>query len=316
MFRYPSAILFAAVAFHAALVAAEPASPRFEVMVAGDKVRLSDLFTDLDPARDTIITNAPAPGRSMVFDTRFLSRLARLYRIGWEPVTGSERTIVRRGSVEIGPDTVRSVIAEALASMIPVGRIDVQLDDPRLSFHMPLDQPDAIGVDYIELPQPSNRFRSIIIVGEGKDAQRVHVSGRAVGIVEVPTLIRWIRPGEIVTASDVGWIEAQYSPNAGDLITDDSDLIGMTPRRPVAVNRPLRQRDFHPPRLVEKGSLVTMVVRSPWMLLTARGRALDHGGRGDVIRVANTQSNRIVEGTVIGAGEVSVGSTGANLLMN
>jgi flagella basal body P-ring formation protein FlgA len=42
------------------------------------------------------------------------------------------------------------------------------------------------------------------------------------------------------------------------------------------------------------------------MYLTAQGKALDDGGQGSVIRVANTQSNRTIEAVVQAAGRVAV----------
>ena len=42
------------------------------------------------------------------------------------------------------------------------------------------------------------------------------------------------------------------------------------------------------------------------MRLTARGRAIDEGGIGDSIRVANAQSRTVVAGVVVANGQVAV----------
>jgi flagella basal body P-ring formation protein FlgA len=47
------------------------------------------------------------------------------------------------------------------------------------------------------------------------------------------------------------------------------------------------------------------------MRLTARGKALDSGSQGDVIRVVNEQSKQVVEGTVAAAGQVAIKPFGA-----
>ena len=67
---------------------------------------------------------------------------------------------------------------------------------------------------------------------------------------------------------------------------------------------PVRERDVIPPRLVVRGTLVTMKIETPFMTVTAQGRALQDGKLGDVVRVINTQSNRTIEGTVEAAGVV------------
>ncbi len=67
--------------------------------------------------------------------------------------------------------------------------------------------------------------------------------------------------------------------------------------------------NFQDPVVVAKGSLVTIVLKTPTMILTAQGRAVEDGGRGDVIRVMNTRSKKIVEGVVSRPGTVSVEPT-------
>jgi flagellar basal body P-ring formation protein FlgA len=58
--------------------------------------------------------------------------------------------------------------------------------------------------------------------------------------------------------------------------------------------------------VVAKGALVTLILQTPSMRLTARGRALDEGGIGDSIRVANAQSRTVVAGVVLANGQVAV----------
>ena len=58
---------------------------------------------------------------------------------------------------------------------------------------------------------------------------------------------------------------------------------------------------------------------APWrgsrMTLTSKGRALEDGSEGDTIRIANTHSNTVIEGIVVGAHMVAVQAP-SNALMN
>jgi flagellar basal body P-ring formation protein FlgA len=92
-------------------------------------------------------------------------------------------------------------------------------------------------------------------------------------------------------------------------VTGEAELIGKTPRRGLRAGFPILASSVRRPILVAKGSLITMVLRAPKMLLTAQGKALDNGSDGDVIRINNTQSNKIVEAEVIGHGRVAVRTT-------
>jgi hypothetical protein len=42
------------------------------------------------------------------------------------------------------------------------------------------------------------------------------------------------------------------------------------------------------------------------MVLTSKGTALEHGARGDTIKVMNTQSKTVIEGTVTSTGTIEV----------
>ena len=55
----------------------------------------------------------------------------------------------------------------------------------------------------------------------------------------------------------------------------------------------------------EKGAPVTMVFKTPGMVLTAGGRALDSGAIGETVRVRNDNSQLIVDAVVAAAGVVN-----------
>jgi flagellar basal body P-ring formation protein FlgA len=46
------------------------------------------------------------------------------------------------------------------------------------------------------------------------------------------------------------------------------------------------------------------------MLITARGRAIDDGAKGEVVRVQNTRSRKTIEATVAGPSRVTIGLLG------
>ena len=58
--------------------------------------------------------------------------------------------------------------------------------------------------------------------------------------------------------------------------------------------------------LVARNATVTIVLQTGSLSLSAVGRAVEEGSRGDTIRVLNVASNRQIEGTVVGPDTVSV----------
>jgi flagella basal body P-ring formation protein FlgA len=57
---------------------------------------------------------------------------------------------------------------------------------------------------------------------------------------------------------------------------------------------------------VTKGNLVTIEMRNAGMSLSTQGKALEEGSLGDVIRVTNISSNKIIEAKVNGTNRVDV----------
>src|SRR3546814_2370244 len=87
---------------------------------------------------------------------------------------------------------------------------------------------------------------------------------------------------------------------------DAGDLVGMSPRRGLAANTPIRIHDVERPIDVARGDTVVMTLQSGALMITARGRALDQGALGQVVRVLNVDSNRTVEAVVTGPNAVSI----------
>ena len=68
----------------------------------------------------------------------------------------------------------------------------------------------------------------------------------------------------------------------------------------------LGDADIHAPIVVERGTPVTLRLNHGAIALTAKGRAMDDAARGDILRVMNVASNRIVDAIAIGPNAVQV----------
>ncbi len=70
------------------------------------------------------------------------------------------------------------------------------------------------------------------------------------------------------------------------------------------------------PALVQRNDVVTIFYEVPGISLTLRGQAQDAGGLGDTINVINTQSKRVMQATVTGAGRVAVAGMPGHVVVN
>lgn len=160
----------------------------------------------------------------------------------------------------------------------------------------------AVAVSDIDFEPRSRRFSALVTAGE----EKMQVSGRFIAVQRIPVPRQRVAAGQEIGKADVQWIEMETARMAGDIIDSADDVIGMAAKRDLMAGQPIRARDLTRPVMVTKGAMITMMFQSPLMSLTAIGRAIEGGGRGDVIQVMNLQSKKVVFATVTGPNQAQV----------
>ncbi len=119
------------------------------------------------------------------------------------------------------------------------------------------------------------------------------VAGSVYETVQLPVLARSIRPrrGDPSSPISIGWA-IRIDRVAGNAVTDPKQLVGMTARRPLRANQMLRMNDVAMAPAIHRGTMVTLMVQTENMTLTAQGRALEDAAVGQPVRVINTMSNK------------------------
>lgn len=305
-----------ALALAPAAALADPAVLRQQVMVQGDVIRLGDLFDPAGPKASATVAHAPQPGKRIVLDSLWLTRVATSYGVEWKPMSKYDRVTVERESEQIPLARIESEILRALAAEGVPANAQVEFTSRDQKFHAPAGSPAEIGVRDAWWDQRSGRFSADVDVSAaGQPGTRARMTGRVFTVTEVPVLARQINRGEVVTAQDVRMEPMRDAFMRQDVVLDLDQLIGKEARYSLRGGAPVRNQDLRRPIAVAKNALVTIVLRNAGMTLTSQGRAVEEGGLGDTIRVANTQSKKIIEATVEGASLVSVQPFG-NLLSN
>ena len=109
----------------------------------------------------------------------------------------------------------------------------------------------------------------------------------------------------MIRESDVAVERRPKIEAAGEAIVADQ-VIGMSAKRALRSGQVLRASDVIKADVVARHEIVTIVYEAPGLLLTVRGKALVAGAVGETINVLNVQSNRTIQATVYGPGQVVV----------
>jgi flagella basal body P-ring formation protein FlgA len=272
-------------------------------------IRLGDVFAGLPEGIDRDIATAPVPGQSVTYDYSILVRLAAQYRLDWQASSTSDHCVLTRAATHITQDMIRAAIETKLreqkSDLRDVG-LEVFLDNRNLQIALPADMAPDFTLNRFVYDPEARRFRAELAAGEVSRPVLMPVTGRIIVKRSVPVLAHRLEGGSIIGESDLTWETVLADKLPADMITSPADLIGREVRRDTPEDTPIRSRDVMQPRLVTHGNLATMRIETPFMLVTAQGRALQDGSIGDTVRVMNVQSKRIVEGTVVGTNVVRI----------
>ncbi len=279
---------------------------RGSAAIDGDVIRLGDLFDNVGEKAGTVVTHAPQPGRRIVLDAQWLATVANAHGIAWRPLGRAERLVVERRSTTIGVDEIAVELRRALEIEGVDPGAELQLANRSLQIHLPVDAAPRIEVRDLDYDRRTGRFAAAVEISGGAGPQRARVSGRVFSMTEVPVLARAMNRGEVIGEGDIEWMPLREARLARGVVTDTDQLVGKELRHPARAGQPLRANDVQAPVVVARNSMVTMILRTGGLSLTAQGRAVEDGSQGAVIRVTNTHSNVTVEAKVEGPGVVSV----------
>lgn len=302
----------------AAPARAEPPLLKPTVTVAGELVHIGDLVANAGERAGIAIFRAPDPGHTgAVAAARVLDAL-RPHGLGEVETGGVVEVLVTRTSRSFPPKAIERRIAELLAGRHGLGAADqlaVVPDVALRTLHVEAQAADALQPLRIGYDPRTRRFDMLLHVPGSRMLQQqpLRVTGIVHETVEAVVLVRSLQRGEAIRSGDLA-VERRPRGEAGtDVLTRPEQALGMAARRPLRAGQPVRDGDLMRPELVQRNETVTLIYEVPGIVLTMRGIAQEAGAEGDVISVMNQQSKRIVQGTVSGAGRVTVPPTLARL---
>ncbi len=299
------------------LASAEATTPVAEnllkpiVSVRGDTIRVSDLFSGPIPRGDRAILSAPEPGLRRVIDARLLSRIARTYGLSWRPVSADIQAVVTRQSQIITHEDILANIRWALENEGAPENADIMVTASSLAVALPVDATPSVNIGNLFYAPQSNSFKATIDVTATQDdrvvfTRQVAVGGRIYETEKVPVLTDTLRRGDVIEADDVVYKNIRSKLVRDSAVTDIDKLIGKEVRRTIKSGKPISASQVQNLTMVRKGETVVVYFALRTMNLTAKGKAMESGGQGDIIRVLNTKSNRTVLAKVVRPNQVVV----------
>ncbi len=273
------------------------------VIVDNHLILLGDLFKGAGSKSSIAVAYSPEPGQKAFFDANWLYRVAHGNGLKWRPISMKQNVQVNRKTVTIERDEIEDHIFAALIDKGADPEMTIKLSNQFVQLHVPSNSDAIIEITNTSYDQRTQRFSAHI---SAPGSKAIRVTGRLQKMLNIPVLNRRMLKNEVIKSEDIAWVKSPSKRVQNNIILYEDDLVGKTPKRGLRAGTLIRSSEVQRPILIEKGSLVTMVLKTQLMVLTSQGRAVEPGANGDLIRITNTQSNKVVQAVVTAAGIASI----------
>jgi flagella basal body P-ring formation protein FlgA len=302
------AVALTAVVVNSAWAAEGSVSLRRDAEITGDSVTVGDVFAGVAHDADYVLAPAPGYGKTLVLNAADLQRISETFDLGWTPENGHEQVVVRRNTHEINAYVAADAVQRALLARAKGQKFQVEIPEGLVEQALPADVPATAGAEDLSYDVARGSFSAVIVAPAGSNHPvfRQLVSGKIYPLASLPVLKHAMRAGDVISASDIDFIDMRQADVAGSTLVDEAKIIGRSPRNGLAALRPIETTDLVPPLWVHKGDIVTMELKSRGMFLTVQGKALDNGAEGDTVQVQNTASSQVIQAVVKGQKTVAV----------
>ncbi len=226
---------------------------------------------------------------------------------GQAPRTGPSTGTEGRGGVEVGPGMLQRILEDYLEEQQPLlPAATIRLRDPR--FPRPFVLPPGVFSTQVVPSDPrilgSTRFTVIFRI-DGAAVKNVSVRGGVEAIAPVVVAASDLPRGALLCDIDLNLVE-QDIVRLKNPVFQVEELIGKKLKRGLRMGSPIDRAAVEFPPMVKRGELVTILLKSGQLELTALGEARQNGLEEETIRVKNQNSNRDILGRVVAPGTVIV----------
>lgn len=161
-----------------------------------------------------------------------------------------------------------------------------------------------------QVKEPPHRSANVTVKTSCESGTRwtIYVPATIETYEDVVVASRSLARGAVINREDLEYLRVNTADVGQGHVTDMERLIGQETSRQIRPQQVIKLSQVHLPDLVNKGDTVVLRAKSRLLTVEAEGTALGSGHLGQQIKVRNEHSRRVVDGLVMGPGEVQVAS--------
>lgn len=274
-------------------------------------VRLKHIFSGITANKEHILAPMPTDGTPYVLNYQELQKVADAFDLYWPDSEKRTSLTLKSGLIEINPQQIKKILDKSALSKKIKGDFSLALSHGTERLFVPKNQALSYKVRKAQYDVLSENFSVTLDVLDKQDnvIKSHEIKGTAQKMVDIPVLSKRMKNGDVIRKNHIQYVKVPKRGLESDIILDTEDLVGMTARKSISSETPIKDSDVIPPLLVERNDMVTVQMKAGPILITTKARALDMGSKGDIIQIMNLDSRKILEGVVIGPQVVSVSNS-------
>ncbi len=286
-------------------------------LVDQDSVRLSDIArltgmseNQIEAIGATVVARSPQPGQTRFLGIDYIR--IRLRQSGVDTSSmifkGPPDVRITRQAAMLPTQRIKHAVEMAIRSRMPWKNEDVTIGEIALDETVQLPTGE---LTYRVEPARNEDYLGRTIVAlhlfvDGQPVRKVWVNMTISVMAEVVTVIRPLGKLAHIQLADLSVERRDLSNLSSDAVRRVEDALGNRTTRAIYPQTVLLSNMFASPPLVRRGDIVKIVANAGPMIITATGMVKQQGCKGEMVRVVNTDSNRIITARVTGPGAVEV----------
>jgi len=207
-------------------------------------------------------------------------------------ITGSMTTIKRK-EILISRQTIQKKVTEYLTKEYN----DIKIESIDLNFK-PFRPSSEYSIKLQERSKtPSRIYMTALIIQKEEKIKKINLSVRYKQMIFAPVVKKDMIRGQIINEDD---IEIKKIPLQRGIVTDRNILIGAVVRTTIKKGNPVKISMINPDYPVKRRSYVKVIYDRNGIKIEITGVALENGIKGQVIKVKNLSTGKILPCRVIG----------------
>jgi len=220
----------------------------------------------------------------------------------------SVETIISQGKQTISDITFQEMFRDYICQHLRKEKSDVMVSGLKVLGNKPVP-PGEINLRLFQKDKRrlKGNVRLVAIISvNGVVKNKIRLSGWVDVFESVVCACRNLKKGEIIEEDDLYLARKNISHLSSKTLTDTGKTVGLMLKHTIKKDTCIKEWMLEKPLVVKRGDMITILAESGALRMTAPGRVLAKGHMGELIRVQNSMSKKVIYARVINNSTVRV----------